>query len=106
MVKKLSAVEGFEGLEGDRALLCLRYSEEPVHPVYSISRQEQGEEYELNRIREGYELFLTDAGQEEKTAPAGSDFICRERLYADSDFAVNLQFPHDGELRGPGEADR
>jgi len=101
VVKKLSAVEGFEGLSGDRALLCLRYHEEPVHPVYSISRQEQGEEYELNRIREGYELFLTDAGQEEKTAPAGSDFICRERLYADSDFAVNLQFPTTVSCGGP-----
>jgi len=93
VVKKLSAIEGFEGLTGDRVTLCLRYREEPVHPVYSISRQEQGEEYELNRIREGYELFLRDTAEADNSPEDEDEFIGTELLYADNDFRVQLRFP-------------
>ena len=33
VVRKLSAVEGFESLQTQCATLCLRYDEEAVHPV-------------------------------------------------------------------------
>ena len=33
VVRKLSAIEGFDSLSSERAALCLRYREEAVHPV-------------------------------------------------------------------------
>ena len=36
VMRKLSAVDGFESLTGSRAMLCLKYSEEAVQPVYAV----------------------------------------------------------------------
>ena len=54
VVKKLSAIEGFESLESNLACLCLRYKEDPVHTVYTMNQgtADQGKEYEYNRISE------------------------------------------------------
>lgn len=60
VVKKLSSMEGFKKVERDEVLLCLRYKEEKVHPVYS-SIQNTGNEYEYSHIKEGYELYLKSA---------------------------------------------
>ena len=74
VVRKLSAIEGFESLTGDRAALCLRYREEAVHPVVTLNRTDRDEEYELNRLREGWELFLADAASlEEPAEPEGKE---------------------------------
>ena len=51
VVRKLSAIEGFETLSSEHAALCLRYREEAVHPVCTVNRMERDEEYELNRLR-------------------------------------------------------
>ena len=68
VVKKLSAVEGFETLHTNMASLCLRYKEDPVHTVYTMNAGtgEEGHEYEYNRISENYQLFLME--QEEASA--------------------------------------
>jgi len=93
VVKKLSAIDGFKSICSESATLCLRYREEPVHPVYSVSRQGASEEYELNRIREGWQLFLTDTELLEAAPVMESEFLSSARLYEDADFAVDISVP-------------
>lgn len=92
VVKKLSAIDGFENLCSDRATLCLRYAEKAVHPVYSIDRQ--GDDlYELNRVQEEWQLFLSDSELLEQELPMETEFFSRSRLYGDGDFAVDVVIP-------------
>lgn len=95
VVRKLSAIEGFETLASEHAALCLRYHEEAVHPVCTVNRMERDEEYELNRLREGWELFLMDAQELEQ--PEGleeqSEFLLQSPLYEDADFSVTVMLP-------------
>lgn len=95
VVRKLSAIDGFEGLQSGRASLCLRYKEEAVHPVYSVNRQEKSEEYEYNRIAEGWQLFLVDTEELEAGEGLGveDEFLTRSRLYGDGDYNVDLMIP-------------
>lgn len=92
-VRKLSAVEGFETLESDRALLCLRYQEENVHPVYTVQGHESGESYECNRIREGWQLFLRDSATTPRMAPPEPEFLTTAALYRDEDYEVVCSMP-------------
>ncbi len=57
VIKNLSSMKGFKEVESADALLCLRYKEEAVHPVY-CNIQNTGNEYECSHIEEGYELYL------------------------------------------------
>ncbi len=93
LVKKLSAIDGFEGLTGSRALLCLAYSEEEVHPVYAVNRQERNQEYECNRISEGYRLFLVDAPAAVADYRMETEFYSTALLYGDEDYTVALTVP-------------
>ncbi|MEG1683714.1 MAG: hypothetical protein RR295_07780, partial [Oscillospiraceae bacterium] len=93
VMKKLSAIDGFLTLATNHAVLCLRYEEEPVYPVFSISAGGGEENYEYNRVREGYTLCLRDRDTlpQEPTQPAG--FLSSETLYEDEDYAVTLTMP-------------
>lgn len=93
IVRKLSAVDGFEKLVSDRVTLCLGYREENVHPVYTMRGQENGDHYECNRIREGWDLFLRDS--EELSAVAGPDceFLAEAVLYGDDDYEITCAMP-------------
>ncbi|MDR1322139.1 MAG: hypothetical protein LBK56_12040 [Gracilibacteraceae bacterium] len=92
VIRKLSSISGFESITGERALLMLRYREESVHPAYSVARGERADaEYEMNRVREGWELFLSEPGA---AAPlADTEFLARSELYADGDYAVEIVAP-------------
>ena len=93
-VKKLSSIEGFQEMDGDEALLCMRYQETPVHSVFAVNREGQEDSYEYNRIREGYELFLKDDLMvEENSAFENHDFFMVDRLYENSDFCVEITMP-------------
>ena len=92
VVKKLSAIEGFDQVTGNKLTLCLRYREEDVHPVYSVKRQSADAEYEYNRIKEGYELFLKDT-DEIIRYQLDSEFFAKEVIYQDADFVVELKVP-------------
>ena len=95
VVKKLSAVEGFESLHSNMASLCLRYKEDPVHAVYTMNpgTGEDGQEYEYNRISENFQLFL----MEQEDAAGGylmeTEFLTETVLYEDEDFAVRAVIP-------------
>lgn len=93
VVKKLSAIDGYESITGDRAALCLRYAEKPIYPVYSVSRQEQGDEYELNRIREEWQLFLTDTALIENEPKIETEFFSKACFFQDADYAVDVMLP-------------
>ena len=93
VVRKLSAVEGFESLETERATLCLRYEEENVHPVYTVRGQEGSENYECNRVREGWQLFLQDSETLIPFSPAEPEFLTTAVLYADEDYIVTCTMP-------------
>ena len=93
VVRKLSAVEGFEGLETERATLCLQYQEEDVHPVYTVRGQESGESYECNRVREGWQLVLRDSESLPPVCPPEPEFLATAVLYEDEDYAVTCAMP-------------
>ncbi len=93
VVRKLSAIEGFDSLTSERAALCLRYREEAVHPVCTVNRMERDEEYELNRLREGWELFLMDAQDVAQEGAQESEFLLHSTLYEDNDFSVTVTIP-------------
>lgn len=93
VVCKLSALKGFEKATEERVSLCVRYKEEEVHPVYSVYRQEQGQEYENNRIQEGYELFLVNASEMQEEIQMETEFLIRERLFSNPDYEIYLEVP-------------
>lgn len=93
VVRKLSAVEGFEALEGNRATLCLRYQEEDVHPVYTVRGGEHGENYECNRVREGWQIFLQDSDSMLPVMPLEPEFLTSAVLYCDEDYQVTCTCP-------------
>lgn len=93
LVKKLSAIEGFDSLQSNTACLCIRYEEKDIHSVYAVSHKESDQEYEYNRISEGYELFLIDKDQIDEESEVEKDFLLREGLFKGSDFEGFLVMP-------------
>lgn len=93
VVKKLSAIDGFESLETGKACLCIRYQENETQPVYAISRQDTDREFEYNRIDDGYELFLCDVSKWEEEYEAETEFYTGGVLYEDQDYRVQLRLP-------------
>ncbi|MBQ7678484.1 MAG: hypothetical protein IJT34_01355 [Butyrivibrio sp.] len=94
VVRKLSAIEGFQELKGDEATLCVRFKEDPVHAVYSVSHQETDKEYEYNRISEGYEIFLTDKKKKRSVDyELETDFLVQETIYKSENFLVQIVMP-------------
>ena len=101
MVKKLSAIEGFDSIEGDNACLRIRYKEQDVHSVYSVSHKTDDKEYEYNRITEGYELFLANPDDEEEWEEPINEFLARERLFKSDNFEGELSIPVPASRREP-----
>lgn len=93
VVKKLSAIEGFEKLSSNRVSLCIRYQESESTPVYAVNRQAGEREYEYNRMEEGYELFLEDTDQVSRIFQAETEFFTGGTLFEDSHYAVRLRMP-------------
>ncbi len=95
VVKKLSAIDGFESLKSNFASLCLRYKEEPVHTVYTANQSvgEDGSEYEYNRISEGYQIFLMDQSEAVDEFQMEAEFLTSAPLFDSEDFSVKLVMP-------------
>ncbi len=95
VVKKLSAMEGFESLHSNMASLCLRYREDPVHAVYTMNpgTGEDGQEYEYNRISENFQLFLMEREEAAGGYRMETEFLTDTVLYEDQDFTVRLVMP-------------
>ena len=93
VVKKISAIEGFDRLETDTAILKIRYNEQDVHSVYSVNHKEDEKEYEFNRIAEGYELFLVDKEGETVNYDPETEFLAREILFKSENYVGEVMMP-------------
>lgn len=93
VVKKLSAIEGFDQLKTNCASLCLRYKEKETHTVYALNSQNMDKEYEYNRITEGYQLFLMDSVDAQSGFEMQSEFLAKGVLMETEDFLVELVVP-------------
>ena len=93
LVKKLSAIEGFDALTSDTACLCVRFKEKEIHSVYAVSHKESDQEYEYNRISEGYEIFLVDKEEFDEGFELESEFLQKEILFKSSDYEGVLVMP-------------
>ena len=92
-VKKLSALEGFDALKTNQATLCLRYKEEPVHKVYAIDQSDPEKEFQYNRVKEGYELFLMDTDDVPEIFSMDSEFLTRGVLMTSDHYSVEYMMP-------------
>ncbi len=92
-VKKLSSLAGFENLKSNEATLCLRYKEEPVHKVYAIDQSDPEKEFQYNRVKEGYELFLVDKSDLPLDFEMDSEFLTRGTLMSSDHFMVEYTMP-------------
>ena len=90
VVKKLSAVDGFEQLRTNQVSLCLKYKESEVHAVYAVNQKESEKEYEYNRISEGYQLFLMDTEDVPEEFEMETEFLTSGVLLNDDSFRVEL----------------
>lgn len=93
VVRKMSAISGFEQVTEDKVSLCVRYREEETRPVYSIHGQEYGREYEFNHISEGYELFLKNTSELEQVYLAETEFLLQTCLFENQDYQVQFWIP-------------
>lgn len=92
VVKKLSAIEGFEKLSTDKVTLKIRYREENVHPVYSVAGSDVGEEYEFNRIHEDYEIYIEDSDNE-FAKDSQKLFLKEEYFLENENYKVSILIP-------------
>lgn len=93
VVEKLSAIEGFDSLKSNDVTLCMQYMENPVHSVYAVNQKQSENEYEYNRIVEGYKLFLIDTEEIPPKFELEDDFFSKGTLYEDDDFRIEIITP-------------
>ena len=93
LVKKLSAIDGFDQLHTDTAVLCVRYKEKEIHSVYAVSHKESDQEYEYNRISEGFELFVVDKDDYDEGLDLETEFLQSETLFRSANYEGTLIFP-------------
>lgn len=91
VIKKLSAVRGYEELETNEASLCIRYAEEPVHNVYVPSTE--GNETEFNHIDELFELYLIDREKLDTGFLLESEFLLKGELVHTKDYTLEISVP-------------
>ncbi len=90
VVKKLSAIDGFDALTSDTATLRVRYKEQNIHSVYSVNHGDPDKEYEYNRISEGYELFLTDREEDVFSYDDETEFLVKETLFKSTNYVGEI----------------
>ena len=93
IVKKLSAIDGFENLRTNQASLCLRYQEKEGQPVYAVNHKEGQKEYEYNRMEETYELFLQDTEDVDNGFAMETEFFTGGVLFENQDYRISFRIP-------------
>ncbi|MCR5777165.1 MAG: hypothetical protein K6G84_07100 [Lachnospiraceae bacterium] len=92
IVKKLSAIDGFEKLETNKARLFIRYVEEETMPVYSLEKSGGTDKYENNRIAEKYEFFIKDSKLQGKT---DNGALLQKHIFLyNPDYSVTIYVPN------------
>ena len=95
-VKRISAIQGFDQIkESGDVYLGIAYKEEPCEGTFSVagSGESGGVSQEFNRVREGYELFLTT--REPRRAQLGVESVLYDlcQLYDEGGVRITLQVP-------------
>ena len=94
-VKRISAIRGFDEIkESGDVYLGIAYQEENCEGTFSVAgSSEGGVSQEFNRVREGYELFLTT--REPSRALLGVDSVLYDlcKLYDEGGIVITLQIP-------------
>jgi len=98
VVKKLSAIEGFDSLKTDNACLCVRYKEEQTAAVYAAGKAEGDREYEYNRISEKYELFLSDMSDIPPEIELETEFL-EKQIFKERSLSCGARASRDREPR-------
>lgn len=93
VVKKLSAIDGFEKLRTNNISLCLQYAEQQVHSVYAVNQKVNEKEYEYNRISEGYRIFVADTEALPPEFDMEDEFLSRGVLYEDENYMIEIISP-------------
>lgn len=93
IVRKLSAIEGYNSLTSDDAILGIRYVDEPMHSVYAVSQNAEGGNYEFGRVAEKFQLFLMNAEEVSDEYDIENEFFTGDVLYQDSFYKVELVIP-------------
>ena len=93
LVRKLSAIEGFDKLSSNKAALCIRYEDVAVNSVYTVGKKEENQEYEYSRINEESRLFLVDADEVQPRYEMETEFFTSGVLYQDEDFLTEIIIP-------------
>ncbi len=93
VVKKLSALEGYDDIETEEVYLGIKYNEEMVHSVYAVEQNNSGKEHEYSRVAENYKLFIKDTNKEEDHSIKDTEFLTGDVIYQDQDFRVELLIP-------------
>lgn len=95
-VKRISAIRGFDQIrESGDVYLGIAYQEEPSEGTFSVagSSADSGVNQEFNRVREGYELFLTTREPNRSVLGADSVLYDLRRLYDEGGIVLSLQIP-------------
>ena len=95
-VKRISAIRGFDQIrESGDVYLGIAYQEENCEGTFSVAGAGEGGgvNQEFNRVREGYELFLTT--REPNRTLLGVDSVLYDlcRLYDEGGVVITLQIP-------------
>lgn len=102
VTRKLSLVDGFEGLKTGQqgeAYLCIEYEEQEVSPVHNIAgRMDSRKEHkDFNKVKENYRLFLTQ--QEPEIPLFGIYSLCMgcNELYHGDGIVIRQYLPRAAE---------
>ena len=92
IIKKLELIDGFQAIEdmqlehsgnaNEILYLCVEYAEAEKDPVHNIAGSSASlQQVEYNKYREGYHLFLTEKGPDEKRFGTLSSYQNIQTLY-------------------------
>lgn len=93
LVRKLSAIEGFEELATTKAALCIKHQDTPVNSVFTVGKSQDEQDFEYSRINEESKLFLVDADSIPPRYELETEFFTSGILYQDEDFIARVISP-------------
>ncbi|MDR1240985.1 MAG: hypothetical protein LBK29_03910 [Oscillospiraceae bacterium] len=95
-VRKLNVIKGFEeNKEKGTVYLCIRYKEKLEETTFSVAGSGQigAEDKQHNRIKEGYELFITSDALEESELKIDGLAHHKIKVYNDNGIKIHMAFP-------------
>lgn len=93
VVRKLSALEGFEELNSNEISLCIKYEDKLSNSVFTVGNSQSDKEFEYSRINEESKLFLLDKDMVDMRFDMETEFFTNGNIYSDEDFTVDLMIP-------------